>query len=742
MTERRSEPGWTPDGPAEPYVVVNVDDDDDDVRYHEHTRAYDLSGGGGADEDDGEDVANLQYGYTVYDLPGVGFGDYGDDVDYEGESSLAALIAQSEKTYGPTHPRYSGSDPTAVYYYLDEVGVTLYIVCRYQLAKGKTFRQYRPNDDGGWIANLDGVRRVLYRLPEVLAHLQANTHEPLYIVEGEKDVHAVENAGGIATTCPMGAGKWTDDYSELLQGARLVVIVADCDDIGRKHAATVRASLAQVGVTAEIVQAATGKDAADHLDDPGQSLATFVPLVLHEVPTLGQGKRKYNPTDLGNAERLIASHGQDLHYVYPWSRWLVWTGSRWESDESGEAERRLKDTLRQLFVDASEINSDDERKALVRHVLASEKAGSIRGALELARSEPGVPIKPDQLDANPMILNVLNGKIDLTTGAWNVRQLRPHDRGDLISKLAPVTFDLAATAPRWLAFLETILPDPEVRAFVQRFAGYCLTGSTVEQVLAIFWGRGANGKSTFIEALRFVLGDYGQQAPAETFTERRGDSIPNDVARIRGARLVAATELAENRRLNEALVKRMTGGDTMVARFMRAEFFEFEMLAKVIIATNHKPEIRGTDEAIWRRIRLVPFTVTIPEAERDHQLAETLRAEAAGILNWCVTGCLAWQEHGLGAPEAVMTATSDYRADQDVLGQFLDDCCTIDGNAVTKAGELLNAYGYWRMENGGDELTAKEFGLRLADRGFVSGRTNTGRTWKGVAITRISVSDA
>ena len=686
MTERSSEPGWTPDVPAElkpPEATL----------LHLPVAAPVTAGGTSTGEQDA--------------LP------------------------------DPKYPPCSGSDPTDVYRYVDEDGNLLYIACRYQLADGKTFRQYRPDGKGGWIASLDGVRRVLYRLPEVLAHLLANTHEPLYIVEGEKDVHAVEAAGGIATTCPMGAGKWADDYSELLQGARHVIIVADHDDIGRKHAAAVRASLAQVGVTAEIVQAATGKDAADHLDDLKQSLATFVPLVLHEVPPRGQGEREYNPTDLGNAERLIASHGQDLHYVYPWSRWLVWTGSRWEPDESGEAERRLKDTLRQLLVDASEINSDDKRKALVRHVLASEKAGSIRGALELARSEVGVPIKPDQLDANPMILNVLNGTIDLTTG-----ELRPHDRDERLSKLAPVTFDLAATAPRWLAFLETILPDPEVRAFVQRFAGYCLTGSTGEQVLAIFWGRGANGKSTFIEALRFVLGDYGQQAPAETFTERRGDSIPNDVARIRGARLVAATELAEGRRLNEALVKRMTGGDTMVARFMRAEFFEFPMLAKVIIATNHKPEIRGTDEAIWRRIRLVPFTVTIPEGERDHGLADALQAEAAGILAWCVAGCLAWQEHGLGVPEAVMTATSAYRADQDVLGQFLDDRCTIDDNAVTKASELLNAYGYWRMENGGDELTAKEFGLRLADRGFVSGRTNTGRTWKGLAITRISVSDA
>ena len=259
-------------------------------------------------------------------------------------------------------------------------------------------------------------------------------------------------------------------------------------------------------------------------------------------------------------------------------------------------------------------------------------------------------------------------------------------------------------------------------------------------MLAILYGSGANGKTTFIEAIRALLGDYGQQSPAETFLEHR-DTIPNDVARLRGARFVAATEIAEGRRLNEALVKRMTGGDTMVARFMRGEWFEFPMAAKVVLASNHRPEIRGTYEAIWRRIRLVPFTVTIPPSERDPDLAASLLQELPGILNWTIEGCLAWQRDGLGTPEAVTTATADYRDDMDILAGFLADCCVIDPAVSAKASDLYTRYGYWTAATGAESLKQQAFGRRLSDRGFTQKRTGTARWWIGLGIRHDEGSD-
>lgn len=460
------------------------------------------------------------------------------------------------------------------------------------------------------------------------------------------------------------------------------------------------------------------------------------PPLVDDDPEPAVTRPQQNLTDVGNAERFVCRHGRDLRYCHPWASWLIWTGSTWKSDDTGDAVLRAKETLRALLAEAAGTADDDKRKQLTRHVFKSEQAGRVRGALELARSEPGIAVLPEQLDAKPMLLAVANGVVDLETG-----QLRAHSRDDLLTKITPVVFDAEAAAPTWNMFLKRVLPDPELRAFVQRFVGYSLTGLTGEQVLAILYGSGANGKSTLIETLRALLGDYGQQAPAETFLERR-DGIPNDVARLRGARFVAATEVAENRRLNEALVKRMTGGDTMVARFMRGEWFEFAMTAKVVLATNHRPEIRGTDEAIWRRIRLVPFTVTIPAEERDHTLADKLRAELPGILNWAISGCLQWQRHGLGSAAAVEDATAAYRHEMDTLGEFLDDCCVIEPTTRAQAGDLYRTFTTWADENGQRErLSQQAFGRRLSERGFDQARTGAARWWLGLGIRDATRSD-
>lgn len=457
-----------------------------------------------------------------------------------------------------------------------------------------------------------------------------------------------------------------------------------------------------------------------HLPMLPESMVPFVPW---------RSASDFHATDYGNAERLVSRHGDDLRYCHPFGRWFAWNGCRWQPDETGEAVRRVKDTLRALLAETAEVDDDDERRKLTRHVLASERDARIAAALTLARSEPGIPLLPDELDADHWALNVANGTLDLRTG-----ELRQHDRRDLISRLAPVDYNPDAKCPRFERFLAEVLADPDLVEFVQRFAGYSLTGSTREQILAFLYGSGANGKTTLLETLRALLGDYGQQAPAETFLERR-DTIPNDVARLRGARFVAATETGEGRRLNETLVKRLTGGDSIAARFMRGEWFEFVPTFKAWVATNHKPIVRGTDEAIWRRIRLVPFTITIPPCERDPELGAKLRRELPGILAWAVRGCLAWQKSALDTPAVIEAATADYRTEMDTLGAFLADCCVLLPSVSVKASDLYTAYGEWAEANGERErLTQKALGIALAERGFTSTRTKRARLWSGIGL--------
>jgi P4 family phage/plasmid primase-like protien len=439
--------------------------------------------------------------------------------------------------------------------------------------------------------------------------------------------------------------------------------------------------------------------------------------------------RTFNLTDLGNAERFAAHHGEDVRYCYPWRKWLVRTGARWERDEAGLVHRLAKETVRDIYREASDAEDEDRRKALAKHAAASESEARIRAMVELAKSE--APVSPDELDADPWLLNVQNGTINLRTG-----ELREHRREDLITKLAPVEYDPDATAPTWGAFLERVLPGEELRGFVQRAVGYSATGDTSEQCMFIHHGPGANGKSTFQEAVAAALGDYAMRTPTETLLVKRAGGVPNDVARLKGARFVTASETEEGRRLAESLVKDLTGQDTISARFMWAEWFDFKPTHALHLSTNHKPEIRGTDPAIWRRIRLIPWAVTILPAEQDRKLAEKLRDELPGVLAWIVRGCAAWLQEGLKAPEEVRQATKAYRAEMDVLAAFLADCCVRDEDELAFAGELWGAWKRWCDESGEQAGTQKRFGGRLAERGFLNHRdSRTGRkVWSGLSL--------
>jgi len=449
--------------------------------------------------------------------------------------------------------------------------------------------------------------------------------------------------------------------------------------------------------------------------------------VLRVMPI--ERKRQTPTTDLGNAERLIAAHGKDLHYVTAWKSWLVWTGKYWRRDDTCELERRAKKTVRGIWREARQEKNKDRKKDLARHAIQSESNGSIRAMIERARAEPGVAIRYQEFDRHPFLLNLRNGTLDLSTG-----QLSAHDRDHLLTKYADVEFIDGAECPLWLAFLKRIFDDnQEIISYLQRAVGYSLTGDTREQCLHLLHGSGSNGKSTFLEVLQALLGDYGVQADFATFVERKTDGPRNDVARLAGARMVRSSEVGEGKRLNESLVKSLTGQDTIAARFLYSEAFEFKPTFKLWLAANHKPVIRGTDHAIWRRVRLIPFTVTISDDEKDETLKDRLIAELPGILRWAVAGCEQWLERGLQAPEAVTVATSNYKNESDIIGNFLEECCEIAPSLEVPATDLYAAYKRWAHDNGEFELSQTAFGRRIEERGF-DARKNGVKYRKGLRL--------
>lgn len=437
-------------------------------------------------------------------------------------------------------------------------------------------------------------------------------------------------------------------------------------------------------------------------------------------------------TETANAQELVRLAGGDVRYVHAWRRWLAWDGQRWAPDDTGRLEDLARMVADGLFDRAAAAGDDRERRTVARHAVNSASRRGIEAMIALAATEAGVPIRPDVLDADPMRLTVANGTLDLRSG-----ELREHRPLDYMTKLVPWPYDPAATCPRWLKFLEEILPDPSVRVFLQKAVGYSLTGNTSEQCLFLLCGSGANGKSVLLETLMDLVGDYGLRTPSETLLARRGDAIPNDLAALRGARLVVASETEDGRRLAESRIKELTSGDTISARFMRSEWFSFRPVGKLFLATNHRPQVRGTDHAIWRRIRLIPFDQTFGQPggpPADPHLRDKLRAELPGILAWAVTGSALWHHRGMTSPEAVTAATAAYRTEQDVLGDFFTDAVEIDKAASATAAELFGAYRDWCTAAAERPMTKTAFGRALQERGFHQVRTETARMWHGLRL--------
>jgi putative DNA primase/helicase len=461
-----------------------------------------------------------------------------------------------------------------------------------------------------------------------------------------------------------------------------------------------------------------------------------------DPPTNGNGHPppdRANPfacTDMANGERLAKQHGTELRYDL--SRgFRCWDEKRWGLDPLA-AVRRAKKTVRAILLEAANAPTDADAKALSQWAVKSAGNDRIKAMVELAKSEPGIAADGEQFDADPMLLNVANGTLDLRTGI-----LRRHNRADLITKLAPVEYDPDARCPTFERFLEQILPGAELRAFVQCAIGYSLTGLTHERCFFIAYGSGDNGKTTLLETLQHMLGrdEYAHRTPTETLLPRHRGAIPNDVARLKGLRFVFASETEEGQKLAVAFIKDITGGDTVAARFMRAEWFDFTPEFKLWLATNHRPVIRDSNKAIWNRIRLIPFLVTIPKADQDPELPRKLLKELPGILAWSVRGCLAWQEQGLNSPEPVRQATDDYRTEMDLLADFLEERCIRTPKARAATGDLYRSFAEWCATFGEKIISHKAFAKELELRGLKKGRTGTTRFWEGLGLIGAPRSD-
>jgi len=637
-------------------------------------------------------------------------------VEMRDELSKGDAIKKLKKEFG-----INSGPPKAVkkYNYTDEKGVLLYRIVR---KKPKGFCADRK---------MDGIRRVLYRLPEVVKA------DDVWLLEGEKDVDNLCKIGITATTAPFGVSHWRPEFPPLLKGKNVRI----CLDVGaeqeeRKRAFSIlKAGAKEVKIIALPGLVKKGEDISDWIEkNAGKNPKNELEQIVNETPIFEETKeppvKEIHQTDLGNSDLFAEQHRINTKFNFVWNKWLDYTGKRWEIDAGKITRQKAKETVRKMYVTGSEIEEKIVRISAIKHAMRSESATKITAMLELAKSE--ISINPDEFDVDPFLLNLKSGTFNLETFKFQA-----HQQEDLITKLAPVIYDPKAKCSRWEKFLKEIMEENEnLIEFLQKAIGYSLSGSTKEQCFFILYGTGANGKTTFLQTIISMLGDYAQQSPPEAILLRRSGTIPNDIARLRGARFVSTTEIEGGRKMAESLIKSLTGSDTIVARFLFSEFFEFIPEFKLFIGTNHKPVIRGTDLAIWRRIRMIPFNRTFAEDEQDKNLADELKTELPGILNWALKGFHKWQNDGLKAPEEVKTATEEYRIESDTLLQFLEDNIVEDKNEMVKASDLYQNYLWWCEENGEKHIKNTLFGAAILEKGFDRIRKKDGKYYIGMKINR------
>jgi putative DNA primase/helicase len=491
---------------------------------------------------------------------------------------------------------------------------------------------------------------------------------------------------------------------------------------GERHQALVQVagSMRRIGMPGDVIGASLRAVRDEKLSDGDH------PVTDEEISEIAEWittkSAEYPLTDLGNAERFIGLHGAEVRYCFNWEKWLSWDGRKWAVGDVAGIMRRAHETVRSIYIEASNTRDEEKRRVIASHALHSEARSRVENMVHSAK--PYIELRPDELDKHPMLLNVKNGIVDLTTG-----ELQPHKKEYLLTKIVDTEYHPEAECPKWEAFLNLITGnDAELQYFLQLAVGYTLTGRTDEHCLFFMYGGGQNGKSTFSECIRRMMGDYSQRVDIEALMQNwnLGTSANPHIASMAGARFVLASEIAENRKLNESLVKDLTGSDSITARFLFSNPFTFIPSHKLWLYGNHEPRVSGTDWGFWRRMRVIPFAVTIPEEVR-RPMAEVLAEfdnEMPGILAWAVVGCLLWQKNGLEIAEAVKNATNAYRTEQDLVQQFLDEKCELHPEHTVDKDKLYTAWSNWcadAKEEQAGKRSKKWLTRQMTGRGFKPG---------------------
>jgi len=578
------------------------------------------------------------------------------------------------------------------------------------------------------------------------------------IVEGEKcqTIAARSLSMYSVTTWHGGAGSATKVMLDGLDGAD-IILWPDADDVGVSAMIDIASRLASKGCKVRMVDPPKDKfkgwDIADCIsEDGGLERAKALLEVARELSLIELGveaptdepQEERNATDMGNAERFVDRYGDIVKYNSEKKKWCVWGNGKWSDREQSAITPMIKETIRSMALSGD--------KDAIKFAMDCESRPRISALIDLAAREPHVAAHETDFDAEPMILNCRNGVVDLATG-----KLKEHNPGLMCSMMTNTNYNPNTECPKFMKFLDDItLSRPDISNFMQRWFGYSLTGSVSAQTFAIFYGNGANGKSTLVELISRIMGDYSRTAPPDTFIMKQAGAIPNDVASLRGARLVLATETNANEKLAESKIKGMTGGDVIVARFLHGEFFQFNPSWKIVISTNHRPRVSGGDYGIWRRIILVPFDYLVQGPKIDYELSSKLWEEREGILAWMVEGCRQWVKSGggrkgLDIPKVLLEETQEYREDEDIIGRFVRSRCVTASNdplmrrpdqILISASDLYQAFTSWADEDGeryASKMTQTAFGRAMRERGFPSEAGRNGRRqYVGIQIDQRS----